>query len=201
MCFLIPLLTGMASALLGYLLGKMVSGGNQINLKSKLDASLAENEKLNYELYLLQKNSSSDTNLDSNQLQTELEKCKSHSAQLQVEIDTLKAKSTSSHSEPEVPFDADLVFSVFGKKIKKDDLKIVEGIGPKIEGLYHNADIKTWKQLANTPKKISREILDEAGTRYGTHNPETWSKQAQLAYLGKWRELKDYQDSLNAGKE
>ncbi len=36
-----------------------------------------------------------------------------------------------------------------GKKIKQDDLKMVEGIGPKIEGLLHNINIKTWRELAD----------------------------------------------------
>ncbi|WP_136668199.1 hypothetical protein [Flavobacterium sp. H122] len=172
-------------------------------MKSKLDVSLAENEKLNNELYLLQRNSDSENSNNLDQLKAELEKCKSHSIQLQTEIDTLKSKLEEFISIPEleVPFDSDLAFSVFGKKIIKDDLTIIEGVGQKIEELFHKAGIKTWEQLANTPKKISREILDEAGTRYGTSNPETWSKQAHLAYLGKWRELKDYQDSLNAGNE
>lgn len=202
-CFFIPFITGLFSALLGYFLGKMAVGGNLINLKSKLDQSESENEKLNNELYLLQRDSNSEKNSNVEQLKTELENCKSHSAQLHAEIETLKAKLQEFVTIPEieVPFDADLAFSVFGEKIVKDDLTIIEGVGQKIEELFHKARIKTWKQLANTPKKISREILDEAGTRYGTSNPETWAKQAQLAYLGKWRELKDYQNSLNAGNE
>lgn len=199
-CFLIPLVTGLISALLGYLLGNMVAGGKELSLKSKLNTYEAENEKLTNELYLLQRNSGSD---NPEEVKTELEKCKAHSLQLQAEIDTLKSKLKEfvSIPEAEVPFDANLAFSVFGKKIVQDDLTIIEGVGQKIEELFHKAGIKTWKQLANTPKKVSREILDEAGTRYGTSNPETWSKQAQLAYLGKWRELKDYQNSLNAGNE
>ena len=86
-------------------------------------------------------------------------------------------------------------------KIKHDDLKIVEGIGPKIEELYHNAGIKTWKALSETPIEKSKEILIEAGERFFIHNPSTWAKQALLAYQGKWQDLKDWQDSLNAGKE
>lgn len=220
MCFLIPALVGLTSALLGYLLGKMLSGGNDLNLKSKLDASISENEKLNNKLYLLEKDLSVAKSNVSGSFDADLKACREYSAKLEAEIadykhrisvlesqnEALKTKITSapqsfSSNVADIPFDADSLFAVFGKKFKKDDLKIVEGIGPKIEELYHEAGIKTWKELSDTTVSKSREILDNAGSRYAIHNPETWAKQALLAYQGKWKELKDYQDSLNAGKE
>ena len=69
-------------------------------------------------------------------------------------------------------------------------MKIVEGIGPKIEELYHNAGIKTWKALSETSTEKSQSILIAAGERYSVHNPSTWARQAELAYHGKWQELK-----------
>ncbi|MDV7398967.1 hypothetical protein RZS08_46595, partial [Arthrospira platensis SPKY1] len=36
-----------------------------------------------------------------------------------------------------------------GKKVSQDDLKLVEGVGPKIEGLLNEAGIHTWADLAN----------------------------------------------------
>jgi len=201
-CFLIPVLVGLISAFLGYLLGKMTAGGSDLNLKSKLKDYEDENEKLNNQLYLLQKE---DSRTNSTNLQIELNECISKNSKLQAEIENLKNKhlSHSFVSTPEfiIPFDAELAASVYGKKIKHDDLKIVEGIGPKIEELYHNAGIKTWKALSETPIEKSKEILIEAGERFFIHNPSTWAKQALLAYQGKWQDLKDWQDSLNAGKE
>lgn len=88
-----------------------------------------------------------------------------------------------------------------GKKIKQDDLKVVEGIGPKIEGLLNAADIKTWADLADAPQEKVQAILDEAGSRYRMHNPATWAKQAVLARDEKWAELEEYQDKLDGGKE
>ncbi|SFP43801.1 large subunit ribosomal protein L27 [Pseudarcicella hirudinis] len=87
------------------------------------------------------------------------------------------------------------------KKAEGDDLKIVEGIGPKIEELFHNAGIRTFAELAATSVEKMQEILDAAGSRYAVHNPSTWGKQAELAAAGKWDELKAWQDELNAGKE
>ncbi len=79
---------------------------------------------------------------------------------------------------------------------KRDDLKIVEGIGPKIEEVLNKAGIKTWAQLARqTPKRL-REILASAGKRFIMHQPDTWPKQASLAAQGKWKELKELQDKL-----
>lgn len=86
------------------------------------------------------------------------------------------------------------------KKWKTDDLKIVEGIGPKIEELLHNAGIKTWNALSETSTDRLREILDAAGSAYQIHDPSTWAQQAGLADQGKWEELKKWQDELDAGK-
>lgn len=83
---------------------------------------------------------------------------------------------------------------------KKDDLKIVEGIGPKIEELFNNAGIYTFAELAGTSVVRMKEILDAAGPRFQIHNPATWADQAALARDGKWDELKKWQDELYKGK-
>ena len=88
-----------------------------------------------------------------------------------------------------------------GKKIKQDDLKMVEGIGPKIEGLLHAGGIMTWRDLADAPVEKVQAILDEAGPRYRMHSPATWAKQAALAADQKWAELEKLQDELDGGRE
>lgn len=90
--------------------------------------------------------------------------------------------------------------SLGGKKVKQDDLKIIEGIGPKIADLFIEAGIDTWEKLANTPSTKLKDILMEAGPRYQMHDPTTWPKQARLAADGKWDELQTLQDQLDAGK-
>src|SRR6218665_4221591 len=52
----------------------------------------------------------------------------------------------------------------------KDDLKIVEGIGPKIEELFNKAGIYTFAQLADTSVVRMKEILDKAGSRFQIHD-------------------------------
>ena len=86
------------------------------------------------------------------------------------------------------------------RRWSQDDLKAVEGIGPKIESLLHDAGIKTWRALADTPVSRIQDILTAAGPRFALADPGTWPKQSELAADGKWDELNVLQDALNAGK-
>jgi len=82
-------------------------------------------------------------------------------------------------------------------KAKADDLKKIEGIGPKIAQTLTDAGVATFAELAKTkPAKIS-EII--AGVR-GNHIPDTWPAQAKMAADGNWDELKKWQDELDGGK-
>lgn len=86
------------------------------------------------------------------------------------------------------------------KKWKQDDLKAVEGIGPKIEGLFHDAGIMTWKALSETSVDRLKEILKAAGDRYRLADPGTWPEQSRMAHEGLWDKLNEYQDFLQGGK-
>jgi ribosomal protein L13 len=83
----------------------------------------------------------------------------------------------------------------------KDDLKKIEGIGPKIEEHLNNAGIVTFADLASSSIETLEKILEEAGPRYSIHKPTTWADQSAMARDGKWDELKTWQDELNGGKE
>ncbi|HFA51028.1 MAG TPA: 50S ribosomal protein L27 [Bacteroidetes bacterium] len=83
---------------------------------------------------------------------------------------------------------------------KKDDLKKIEGIGPKIASLLNDAGIFTFAELAATEASKIKEILVAAGSRYGFHNPTTWPEQATMAAEGRWDELKKWQDEHDGGK-
>jgi large subunit ribosomal protein L21 len=77
-----------------------------------------------------------------------------------------------------------------------DDLKKVEGIGPKIASTLVEAGISTFAELAKTDAaKISEIIADVRGN----HVTDSWPMQAQLAADGKWDELKKWQDEANGG--
>lgn len=87
-----------------------------------------------------------------------------------------------------------------GKTPQPDDLKIVEGIGPKIEQLLKDAGISNWVALAETPTDTIKEVLAAAGNRFKMHEPTTWPLQAGLAAQGKWDELQKLQDELQGGR-
>lgn len=82
-----------------------------------------------------------------------------------------------------------------------DDLKIVEGIGPKIEEIFHGAGILTFADLAGKNADELREILLSHGNQYKMFDPETWPAQAQLAADGKWDELNQLKDELQGGRK
>ena len=79
-----------------------------------------------------------------------------------------------------------------------DDLEIIEGIGPKIAGVFKEAGISTFAQLATTPVERLEEILKAANLRLG--DPATWPEQARLAAAGDLEGLKKLQDSLKGGR-
>ena len=177
-CILIPVLVGLICGILGYLLGKM---------NSKKDDSLAL------------------------ALQEDLDACKANTKNLNLKISSLeadliaKSNISTGHSfaaaAPVFLFNEEAAKTVFNKKIKENDLKIVEGIGPKIEALFNAAGINTWYDLSQASTPFLQSVLEAGGENYSIHNPSTWAKQALLAYEGKWQELKDWQENLIGGKE
>lgn len=79
-----------------------------------------------------------------------------------------------------------------------DDLKRIEGIGPKIANLLKEAGITTFTHLANTEVSHLEQLLDEADLRLA--NPDTWPEQAKLAAAGDWEALATLQEDLKGGR-
>jgi predicted flap endonuclease-1-like 5' DNA nuclease len=83
---------------------------------------------------------------------------------------------------------------------KKDDLKKIEGIGPKIEELLNADGIHTFEQLIESTVDRIRGILIAAGPNYAVHDPSTWAEQADLANTAQWEGLYSLQEELKGGK-
>lgn len=83
--------------------------------------------------------------------------------------------------------------------IKPDDLKIIEGIGPKISDVLQKAGVTTFAQLAKAEVSHLEQILNDAGIT-GLANPATWPEQATLAAAGDMEALQKLQDSLKGGR-
>lgn len=81
-----------------------------------------------------------------------------------------------------------------------NDLKIIEGIGPKIEQLLKEAGINSWYELADSSIERLHDILAAAGDAYRIHDPGTWPDQARMAANGQWALLKEYQEELKGGR-
>lgn len=81
-----------------------------------------------------------------------------------------------------------------------DDLKLVEGIGPKISSVLADAGITTFAQLASMSAEALRKILDDAGMG-AIHDTTTWPQQAALAAAGNWDVLGELQNQLRGGRQ
>jgi predicted flap endonuclease-1-like 5' DNA nuclease len=135
--------------------------------------------------------------------QVALLEVRDHNTQLEIELAKCREDLTSAGASVSVAptaFNPKAAKTAFGKSVQQDDLKLVEGIGPKIEGLFHNFDIKTWKALSETSVAKCQEVLDSGGDRYLVHDPASWPMQARMAYEGKWKALARWQDEHKRGK-
>lgn len=83
----------------------------------------------------------------------------------------------------------------------RDDLTVVEGIGPKIQMLLNQYGIYTYRQLAEADVTRLKEILSTAGPQLAMHDPGTWPSQANLAANDQWDTLKSVQGFLKGGKK
>ncbi|MGC9333598.1 MAG: 50S ribosomal protein L17, partial [Anaerolineae bacterium] len=82
-----------------------------------------------------------------------------------------------------------------------DDLRRVEGIGPRIASLLEDAGITTFSGLAQAGVGHINEILEEADPRLRSlADPTTWPEQAALAASGDWEALSALQDELRGGR-
>ncbi len=109
------------------------------------------------------------------------------------------AKKEAPKAEPSTT-DAVSTDFVKGNAEGSDDLKKIEGIGPKIAELLTDAGYGTFAALSETSVENIASILAAAGSRYTMHNPGSWPAQAKMAADGEWDKLKVWQDELDGGK-
>lgn len=97
------------------------------------------------------------------------------------------------------PPDVGTAIDVLGKKIRLDDLTVIEGIGPKIAELCKGIGVSTWHQLSTKDAGALQSMLDAAGPRFQLHKPESWPQQAGFLAHGQWVEFKQLTDDLRGG--
>ncbi len=79
-----------------------------------------------------------------------------------------------------------------------DDLKKIEGIGPKISQLLNEHHITSYAALAITEVDDLKKLLTEVNIRIA--DPTTWPEQAIYAVNGDWEGLKAFQQELKGGR-
>ncbi|SDD68292.1 Predicted 5' DNA nuclease, flap endonuclease-1-like, helix-3-turn-helix (H3TH) domain [Pricia antarctica] len=176
--WLIPIVVGVICGIIGYSMGK--GNVDAIDNSAELQALHDKNSKLQSDLDVCNKKLIAKPSGSGNV-----------SSSLAA-APTTKAMLTA--------FDAAAAKTAFGKTIIQDDLKVVEGIGPKIAEMFHGAGITTWKALSETSVASCQDIVNSGGDRYKVHESASWPMQAKMCYEGKWKELFRWQDEHRHGK-
>jgi large subunit ribosomal protein L21 len=81
----------------------------------------------------------------------------------------------------------------------KDDIEIIEGIGPKIAKVLADNGITTFAQLADAQPDAMTAMLKASGGRFSLANTASWPQQAALLRDGKMDEFKRLTDELVGG--
>jgi large subunit ribosomal protein L21 len=84
-------------------------------------------------------------------------------------------------------------------KSGKDNLEIIEGIGPKIAKVLVDGGISTFALLASAKADDVSAMLKASGGRFSLANPASWAEQAALLRDGKMDEFKALTDALVGG--
>ena len=191
---IVPFILGWLAAMMFYKVSSLrgrIAELEEANasLNGKVDNLHTENTELRVKITQLEATGEEQTD-QIRRLKNELLICEGERTDLEAQIAAGGKGAKASES----------VFVFAGTKYKQDDLKIVEGIGPKIEDLLHKAGIYSWESLAESSPDRIRGILDQAGNDYAMHDPSSWPQQAGLAAAHDWDLLKKLQDELVAGR-
>ncbi|RPF20603.1 helix-hairpin-helix domain-containing protein [Myceligenerans xiligouense] len=81
-----------------------------------------------------------------------------------------------------------------------DDLKVIEGIGPKIEKALKAAGVTSYAQVAAASEDELRASIGKSGITFAP-SVTSWAQQAQYLVDGDGAGLDEYQDYLIAGQE
>ncbi len=109
-------------------------------------------------------------------------------------------EATSTIEAPKEPTGVSIIAIAHQIYGTPDDLKAVEGIGPKIELLLKEAGIINWNDLAEASAENLRGVLEKAGTRYRLNDPTSWPEQARLLANAEWDKFKEYTEYLIGGR-
>jgi predicted flap endonuclease-1-like 5' DNA nuclease len=84
---------------------------------------------------------------------------------------------------------------------KKDDLTVIEGIGPKSAEALYKAGIFTFHQVASLTPDQLEEIIRVRGGVNLVNDAKSWPKQARLLADGKIKEFEEYTRQLISSRD
>lgn len=87
-----------------------------------------------------------------------------------------------------------------GNQPKGDNLKKIEGVGPKVAHLLNVAGFTNFKQISEASSDDLYNAIKDEGPTFAAMDTSTWAEQAALAADGKWDELSALQDELKGGR-
>jgi large subunit ribosomal protein L21 len=91
------------------------------------------------------------------------------------------------------------VIASAAQKGGKDDIELIEGLGPKMGQVLRGKGITTFAQIADAKADDLVAILKESGGRFIYASVPTWAQQAALLRDGKMEEFKKLCDELVGG--
>jgi predicted flap endonuclease-1-like 5' DNA nuclease len=109
------------------------------------------------------------------------------------EIPAMPVRAAAAVAEPTAPV------APPAEPVKPDDLTVLEGIGPKVNGVLKAAGISTYAQLAAAEAGHLKQILEGAG--YAYMDPASWPEQAKLLAEGRMEEFKTLTANLKGGRK
>ncbi|CAG5072836.1 hypothetical protein DYBT9623_04377 [Dyadobacter sp. CECT 9623] len=116
------------------------------------------------------------------------------------ELTEFRTSMENNNHQPVATNASKTVYPVTSPDHAPDDLKRIDGIGPKIEELFNKEGIHTYEQLSETSVIRMVGILKKAGPRFQIQDPSSWPKQAELAKNQEWEELEQFIGKLASRK-
>jgi predicted flap endonuclease-1-like 5' DNA nuclease len=136
--------------------------------------------------------------------QAETESVRAEAVTAQAETEAVRAEVVTVRQEAdslrtELAASEDRAVTLAMAAEPRDDLAIIEGIGPKIADLLDGHEIRTFAVLAETSVESLHAILDQGGRGFRLADPTTWPRQARLAANRDWERLQQFKQQLRGG--
>ena len=195
------------AAILGFFIGWFLKNNKITELQGYIDALEDKNNRLqtdynkNERLLIECQTEKRKAEAEKQQIEKLLINCEGKLTLSDIELAKNKIESTS-QTLVSAPKTKDKAKTKTKTKVKTDNLKRIEGIGPKIASILKEAKIDTFVKLSKAKaEKISDLLVKAGGNSYNRFDPLTWPEQAKLAAEEKWEELKKLQDELKGGRK